>query len=104
MQTRLTDVGMIEPGEDVNLVDNCLEVALERLFADHLVSVSRKKSSCTITSSRAKSSTSSSNSRQAENCLSLTDVGMIEPGEDVNLVDNCLEVALERLFADHLDR
>lgn len=34
----------------------------------------------------------------------LTDVGMIEPGEDVNLVDNCLEVALERLFADHLDR
>lgn len=29
---------------------------------------------------------------------------MIEPGENVNLVDDCLEVALERLFADHLDR
>ena len=28
---------------------------------------------------------------------------MIKPGENVNLVDDCLEVALERLFADHLD-
>lgn len=40
---------------------------------------------------------------RGERSNTLTDVGMVKPAEDVDLVDDSLEVAFEGLFPDHLD-